>query len=190
MRAQKGEGEEDMAERDVPVIEFSNKHPRLAFLSNLYAQDVRIPDDQFPDNDIVYHSSEAYFQAQKYASRVDARDIKKRSFAGPITPIQAKRRGGKRGIRMTVDELRDWEGDGDAHARRVRVMRTALAKKFALPQLREKLLHTGDATLVERLPHFPDGFWGKKKNGEGKNMLGTLLMEYRNAIGDEDNRFR
>lgn len=178
-----------MAERAVAVVlEFSSGHPQLAFLSNFYAQDVRIADDQFPD-DVVYHSAEAYFQAAKYAGRVDARDIKQRNFAGPqVTPMQAKRRGGKRGIGMTAEELRDWEGDGDAHARRVRVMRAALAKKFALPQLRAQLLQTGDAVLVERLPRFPDAFWGKKKSGEGKNMLGKLLMELRAALASRRER--
>jgi predicted NAD-dependent protein-ADP-ribosyltransferase YbiA (DUF1768 family) len=39
------------------------------------------------------------------------------------------------------------------------------------------LIDTGDAKLVEHTKN--DKYWGDGGNGQGKNMLGTLLMEVR-----------
>lgn len=46
--------------------------------------------------------------------------------------------------------------------------------------LREKLLATGDAALIEESKS--DAFWGLGKKGKGKNMLGVLLMEVRSFL--------
>ena len=57
-------------------------------------------------------------------------------------------------------------------------MRHVLGAKFAQnPDLKERLLKTGDATLIEVSK--TDAFWGVGKKGNGKNMLGALLMELR-----------
>lgn len=60
-------------------------------------------------------------------------------------------------------------------------MRDVLRAKFAQhPDLKEKLLNTGDAILIE--DSATDAFWGVGKKGNGKNMLGVLLMEIRNEL--------
>ena len=46
--------------------------------------------------------------------------------------------------------------------------------------LKELLLSTGDAVLVERT--WRDAFWGDGGNGKGKNMLGRVLMEVRSEL--------
>ena len=56
-------------------------------------------------------------------------------------------------------------------------MRDLLVQKFGSGQLREKLLATGDAELVEENT-WGDTFWGVC-NGRRENMLGTLLMDIR-----------
>ena len=70
---------------------------------------------------------------------------------------------------------RDWESV------KVSVMREALLAKFEQhPQLRELLLSTADAKLVEHTER--DDYWGDGGNGSGRNMLGQLLMEVRRRL--------
>lgn len=173
------------------VIEFSSSDPNFAFLSNFYP--VPIKDEDFPDDDIVYNSVEACFQAAKFAGRhTRGKLIKQLYFAGErVTPRQAKARGGgkARDLRLTDEELREWIGRPEEDpwsGRRVAVMRNALRQKFSHPHLRDKLLATGDSELVERLPRFNDAFWGVLKNGRGFNMLGKLLMQERMRARSEE----
>ena len=57
-------------------------------------------------------------------------------------------------------------------------MRKALRAKFYQhPQLTAELLATRDAMIVEHTAN--DTYWADGGNGEGKNMLGILLMELR-----------
>lgn len=53
-------------------------------------------------------------------------------------------------------------------------------QKYTVPYLREKLLATGDAELVEGNT-WGDRFWGVC-NGVGQNWLGRLLMQVRDEI--------
>jgi len=55
-----------------------------------------------------------------------------------------------------------------------------LREKFKNPILRELLLMTGDAELVE-FNEWNDRFWGVCK-GVGENRLGILLQEIREEI--------
>ncbi len=64
-------------------------------------------------------------------------------------------------------------------------MKEVLNKKFQNPELKEKLLSTGTAILIEDSK--TDNFWGIGKKGEGKNMLGKLLMEIREQYKKENN---
>ena len=66
-------------------------------------------------------------------------------------------------------------------------MRKFLCKKFAIPELRQKLLDTGDAYLIEGTT-WHDNYWGictcDRCGGRGQNKLGQLLMEIRKEIRD------
>jgi ribA/ribD-fused uncharacterized protein len=55
-----------------------------------------------------------------------------------------------------------------------------LAKFTQHPSLRELLLSTGDALLVEHTAH--DSYWGDGGNGSGKNLLGQILMRVREQL--------
>lgn len=59
-------------------------------------------------------------------------------------------------------------------------MYKVLRVKFSDEELRQKLLDTGDAILIENSK--TDPFWGIGKKGNGKNMLGMLLMKVREEI--------
>lgn len=65
------------------------------------------------------------------------------------------------------------------------VMRCALYAKFTQnPELKTLLLSTGKEELIEASP--VDYYWGEGKWGNGKNMLGKLLMELRTQLRLED----
>lgn len=74
---------------------------------------------------------------------------------------------------------RDWE------SAKVNVMREAVLAKFSQhDELRELLLSTGDAKLIEHTEN--DDYWGDGGDGSGKNMLGRILMDVRTALRDQE----
>jgi hypothetical protein len=67
-----------------------------------------------------------------------------------------------------------------------RMKRVLFAKFIQHGDLRELLLSTGDARLVEsgRLNNAVNRLWGEV-NGRGQNMLGRLLIEVRTQLRSE-----
>ncbi len=63
------------------------------------------------------------------------------------------------------------------------VMAELLRLKFMIPDLREKLLATGDEDLIEGNT-WGDTYWGVCR-GIGQNHLGILLMELRSSLRAE-----
>lgn len=111
---------------------------------------------------------EHVFQACKTTDEHDRSVILAASTAG-----QAKRLGKKVTLRP------DWE------ARKLGVMANLQASKYQDPDLRDRLLGTGDAELIEG-NHWCDTFWGvchcDEHNGEGQNWLGRILMVQRSVL--------
>lgn len=71
------------------------------------------------------------------------------------------------------------------HARSLNVMREVVHAKFAQnPALKDLLLATGNAFLVEHIPvKNRDAFWGDDSDGTGQNWLGQVMMETRARLG-------
>lgn len=130
-----------------------------AFLSNFYPVTVRYEGMSFP-------SVEAASQAAK------SWDVRHRLACSLSSAKNAKALGRKVKLRE------DWE------KKKIGIMYELLTEKFRNPELREKLLATGDAVLVEGNRH-GDRFWGQV-NGEGENWLGKLLMDVRDKIREEE----
>lgn len=135
-----------------------------AFLSNFYPSPIPVA----VDDDITFSAPtvEHYFQYMKTVSDEEGHEI-----LAATTPGEAKRLGRKSQLRP------DWEQV------KVQVMRDALRLKFDTPQMKSKLLSTGDHFLVEG-NHWNDTFWGVCA-GKGRNMLGYLLMEIREELKNE-----
>lgn len=134
----------------------------FAFLSNFY-------DSPISDGRMIMPTVEHYFQAAKADSMYDYIAI-----ATAKTPGQAKRAGRKAVLRH------DWEDV------KMNVMREALRKKFSDPELKAKLLATGDQILEEGNT-WHDNFWGvchcvKCQDTMAHNHLGKLLMELRTEL--------
>jgi ribA/ribD-fused uncharacterized protein len=74
---------------------------------------------------------------------------------------------------LTIDS--EWDSKKDA------VMKKALVAKFSQhPKLKELLLQTENAVLIEASPR--DDYWGEGKHKKGLNRLGQLLMEIRKEM--------
>ena len=115
----------------------------------------------------IYPSTENAFQAAKSPFGF-------RSRFQDCTSREAGRLG--RTAPMTPKDLEEWDA-----GRKVWVMlEVNMAKFFAHKDLRDRLLGTGNARLVEANDH-GDAYWGVC-DGRGLNMLGRILMEIRTYI--------
>jgi len=129
----------------------------FSFLSNFYECLITLDGKE-------YSSTEHAFQAAKTLLEKERSKIRKAD-----TPGKAKRLG------KLVKLRKDWESV------KVGVMRELVLQKFTRHQdLREKLLATGDAELIEGNT-WGDRYWGTV-DGQGKNWLGKILMEVRKQL--------
>lgn len=129
------------------------------YLSNFYEVPVEF-------EGAVYPTSEHAFQAAKTIDPDDRELIRKQMKAK-----DAKRAGRNlHGIRPDWDDVK------------IGVMEQVVLAKFQQHQdLREKLLATGDAELVEG-NSWGDRFWGVTADGVGENHLGKILMRVRDHL--------
>lgn len=146
------------------ISEFEGK---FSFLSNFYHSPIEY-------EGIIYPTNEHFFQAMKTLDPEERKVI-----AAAPTPGKAKRMGRKVTLRP------DWESIKEE------VMRAGLIAKFKDEALAKKLLATGDKFLVEG-NSWHDNTWGscfcdKCAAIPGRNMLGQLLMERREALKEEFN---
>lgn len=130
------------------------------FLSNFFPCSIVLTMYNTQDFTYTYPSVEHAFQAQK---PIDPR--RHDEIRNAPNPAAAKRMGKNCVIRSDWEKIRVW------------VMYQCLLAKFSDPELRRQLLATGDTELIEG-NHWGDRFWGVCA-GEGKNMLGQLLMHVR-----------
>ena len=136
------------------IDSFSGKY---SFLSNFYVWSIE-------HEGLTYRTVEHAFQASKTLDQNERRRI-----ANMFAPGDAKRAGRRVKLRE------DWEKV------KVGVMLDLLRKKFAPPTLLSNaLLNTDDAELIEGNT-WGDRFWGVCE-GEGKNILGKLLMALREEL--------
>lgn len=142
------------------------------FLSNFYPVDVLY-------EGAVYPSVEHAYQAAKTTDpelRIPFQGSAIRSNL--MSAGQAKRAGRKLGLRGNWDPVK------------IAIMETLLRQKFENPHLRKKLLRTGSAFLIEG-NNWNDRTWGavfnpNTRDWEGRNLLGSLLMQIREDIRNEE----
>ena len=131
------------------------------FLSNFYKSPLEFEGDTYP-------TLEHAFQAAKTS---DAEE--RATLRANANPVIAKRKGRRVTLRA------DWETAKQG------IMRDLLHLKFANADLRERLLQTGNEELVEG-NRWHDKYWGRclcaKCDGQGQNVLGTLLMQVRQEL--------
>lgn len=107
---------------------------------------------------------EHFYQAQKFAGTP-----KEEIIRCAATPTLAKR---------LADDLEKERRRADWAEVKETIMLAGLRAKFwQHPDLRARLLESGDRLLVEHTRD--DAYWGDAGDGTGKNRLGTLLMQVR-----------
>jgi len=142
-------------------IRFYATGDKYGEFSNFAAYPIQLSGKTWP-------TSEHYFQAMKFVGEPDEEEI--RLVASPMI---AARLGRDRNRPLR----RDWEVVKD------NLMREAVLAKFTQhAKLRELLLGTGDAKIIEHTTN--DNYWGDGGDGGGKNMLGKILMEVREKLHD------
>jgi len=127
-----------------------------AFLSNFYPSSIWIDGRQYQTCEHAYQASKTLVDSEHEVIR------------GAKTAGEAKKLG------RSVNLRRDWESV------KVDLMRKFVRLKFENPLLRELLLATGDAELIEG-NHWNDTCWGVCR-GTGQNWLGKILQEVREGI--------
>lgn len=135
---------------------------QYAFLSNMYNCKITY-------NGLTFLSSEAAFHAQKCPERAS-------EFTN-LDPSAAKKLG------RSVELRSDWEDI------KVQIMTEIVEQKFLQHnKLKEKLVATGDAELIEGNWWY-DTFWGvctnRKYDHVGENNLGKILMKLREKFKNE-----
>lgn len=137
----------------------------FAFLSNFFPSPITF-------DGITFSTMENWFQAWKTEVPAEFRAI-----ATAETPGRAKRLGRKCMLREDWEEVKE------------QVMEDGLRLKFADPELKAKLIATGDQYLEEGNT-WHDNYWGvchciKCQDIMAKNHLGKLLMKLRTEFMEE-----
>lgn len=141
------------------TIKFYSTKGEYGAFSNFAAYPFKLKGKTWP-------TSEHYFQAQKFAGTQYEEEIRLTK-----SPMVAARMGRSRKRPLRKDWIRS----------RDLVMREAVHAKFTQhEELREMLLGTGDAKLVEHTRN--DSYWADGGDGTGRNRLGELLMELREQL--------
>ena len=141
------------------VIHFYSVGGEYGCFSNFSPHPVKLKDKTWPTN-------EHFFQAQKFAGTPDGEEVRQAK-----SPMIAARMGRSRKRPLR----KDWEAVKDS------IMHEAVRAKFTQhTDLREVLLATGDAEIVEKTEK--DKYWGDGGDGRGKNQLGQILMEVREGL--------
>jgi ribA/ribD-fused uncharacterized protein len=137
--------------------------PEVGVFSNLYRRTIEFEGESYP-------TAEHAYQAGK-ARKKEVRDW---LMAAPSPALLA----------MAAHGLYYWDITPGWSTSKFARMKTVLLAKFSQHvDLRETLLHTGQARLVESatVDNAVNRLWGEV-NGVGQNMLGTLLMEVRDEL--------
>ncbi len=139
-----------------PITEFKGDY---RFLSNFYPSPIHF-------HNVTWPTAEHAYQAMKSTKMEDREKVAK---AG--SPGDAKRVG------KTLTLRPDWD-----IVKREFMLDIVTRKFWTHKELRDKLLATGDAELVEG-NYWNDTFWGVCR-GKGENHLGKILMAVRQEIRD------
>lgn len=144
------------------TIKFYKKDDPYGWMSKFYPAKIKILEREYP-------TSEHYYQSCKFVSPY---------YHGWVADAPTAHLAFK--CTRLITELYPNAMREDWNDIKLGVMETAVDAKFMQnPELREMLLNTGDAILVEDSP--VDSYWGCGKDGSGKNMLGVVLMGLRES---------
>ncbi|WEM45330.1 GTP cyclohydrolase II (plasmid) [Photobacterium sp. DA100] len=147
----------------IEEIQFYEPNEDYGFLSNFAYSPIQL-------SDVIWPTSEHYYQAQKFTDLSIQKQILKAS-----TPDEAFRLS--REFAHLVKQ--DWLDV------RHSVMRYIVFEKFRQnPRFTHLLVSTGDKLLTEH--SHKDSYWGDGGDGKGQNELGKILMEVRDYFAEQE----
>lgn len=143
------------------TIRFISQDAEHGWMSNFYRAPFEYGGHTWPTVEHAFQAAKVHFKGE-WAKRIRVAS----------TPNEAKRLGRRCPLR------KDWESV------KVDVMRALVQEKIkAYSSLQDWLLATGNARLEEDA--YWDRFWGTGKTGRGgngKNMMGKILMDLRESL--------
>lgn len=147
------------------IKEFSGDY---RFLSNFWPSPF---DYKFTDGEVYrFKTVEHFYQSMKFKVNNPAYFLE---IIDTDSPGKAKRMGKRK---------EGYIGDSGWNPVKNLVMRIGVEYKFKDPSLRDMLIATGDKILIEG-NRWGDTYWGiDLETGEGKNVLGNILMHTRNNL--------
>lgn len=175
---------------DSKVSTFFSKKSELRSLSNFWECEIVIEDRVYKSGEHCFHG-EKYFQLSLNTDdvyRKCALEEYSKTFMGECTPVEAKKRGGKKGLVLSEEELKLWN-----------VLSIEVQKKICLykinnyEEVREDLRKSADKILVHpamrcSMEKIHSRIWEGKaildEDGNikilGANKLGNIWMSVRN----------
>lgn len=166
----------------VTTIYFYDPKKENGYFSNMWRGSITV-------KGVDYGSVEHYFQSKKFCGSAEAEKYRGEIIAAK-TPAMSKVLGAQRRYghwtwekklveiadkyRDKVSLRRDWESVKDG------VMYVALFAKFGEGEMRDRLLATGNAILVEDTVR--DSYWGNGGDKQRIGKLGLLLMKVRSVL--------
>jgi ribA/ribD-fused uncharacterized protein len=173
------EGEEDVDDIEIDSDEEEEEEEVITYFSrskdNKWLSTFN-RGEPFNYDGLLYPTVEHAFHAQK----VD--DEKKEEYQelftnDKIDPSEAKKMGGKKNFELNEFSLRkDWD-----NVKLEKMKEITMEYYAANPELVEKLRKTGSKKLLHTGFRIDD-YWGIKKNGEGENNHGKILMKIRDTL--------
>ena len=132
--------------------------------------------EPFNYDGLLYPTVEHAFHAQKVDG--EKKEEYQELFTNDtIDPSEAKKMGGKKNFELNEFSLRkDWD-----NVKLEKMKEITMEYYAANPKLVEKLRKTGSKKLLHTGFRIDD-YWGIKKNGEGENNHGKILMKIRDTI--------
>ena len=156
---------------DGQILFFFRDRNDYFFLSHFYAAEIVIDGEAWPTVEHYFQSRKSFDPQFRQAIRDYVHPGMAKRLAAP--PDGSRKVAGQSWFRIHGRKYReDWPDV------QLDIMRQADLAKFSQnPRLRELLLATGDAAIIEDTTG--DGFWGIGADGRGENWAGRILMEVR-----------
>jgi len=147
-----------MALADRRKIKFMFKENKFPYLHNLYQTEFHV-------DGVRYTSVEHYINSKKFEGT---------KYEELIRCMETSEEAKKEGDRKDLPLRSDW------HKLKDTLMYKGVYAKFTQnPNLRARLLETGDAILQE---NSKDTYWGNGIDNSGKNKLGKIMMKVRDEV--------
>lgn len=167
---------DDSKDIEVGIIKYYNGSKEYKWLSNFNEA------QPFEYLGRMYPTVEHAFNAQKSDNEQykDAFTIGMEGYLGS-TASKARTFGDKKNMdKLDIEMVDDWSDDT-----RLRIMEEILDSYYNKnKEMKQRLIQTGTSPLIHQ-GFRVDNFWGLKKNGDGENHHGKILMHLREKYMEE-----